>query len=138
VSTEALEETFGAAGPSVKLIVLSACYSELNAQALLRHVGCVIGMSGEIANDVARSFAIGFYGGLGERESIAAAYAQGCAAISLQGLADHDRPRLAVRAGVDANKLVLAADPVERSKTDALDRAAPQVVTGGGDGTEPR
>jgi hypothetical protein len=113
VSTEALEATFGAAGSSVKLIVLSACYSELNAQALLQHVGCVVGMSGAIADDAARSFAIGFYGGLGERESIAAAYAQGCAAISLQGLADHDRPKLAVHTGIDAGKLVLAADPVE-------------------------
>jgi nucleoside phosphorylase len=113
VSTEALEATLGAVGSSVQLIVLSACYSELNAQALLRHVSCVVGVSGAIADDAARSFAIGFYGGLGERESIAAAYAQGCAAISLQGLADHDRPKLAVRAGIDAAKVVLAADPVE-------------------------
>ena len=163
VSTQALEATFGAAGASVKLIVLSACYSELNAQALLRHVGCVVGMSGAIADDAARSFAIGFYGGLGERESIAAAYAQGCAAISLQGLADHDRPKLAVHTGIDAGKLVLAADPVEaessqgrpieltaaadnarephaRSKTDQTQpRHGPRVVTGSGQvDTDPR
>jgi hypothetical protein len=115
VSTEALEATFGAAGSSVQLIVLSACYSELNAQALLRHVGCVVGMSGAIATDAARSFAIGFYGGLGECESIAAAYAQGCAAIHLQGLSDHDRPQLAVRDGIDAGKLVLAAHATDRA-----------------------
>jgi hypothetical protein len=163
VSTQALEATFGAAGSSVKLIVLGACYSELNAQALLRHVGCVVGMSGAIAADAARSFAIGFYGGVGERESIAAAYAQGCAAISLQGLADHDRPQLAVHTGIDAGKFVLAADPVEaessqgrpieltavadsvrephaRSKTDQTQpRHGPQVVTGGGQvDTDPR
>jgi len=111
VSTAALEETFGAAGASVQLVVLSACYSELHAQALLPHVGCVVGMSGAIPGDAARSFAIGFYGGLGERESIAAAYKQGCAAISLEGLGDRDRPQLQVRAGVDASKLVLAAEP---------------------------
>ena len=64
-----------------------------------------------IRDDAARSFAIGFYGGLGARESIAAAYAQGCAAISLEGLTDADRPQLAVRDGVDAKQLVLAADP---------------------------
>ena len=115
VSTEALETTFGAAGSSVQLVVLSACYSEVSAQALLRHVGCVVGMSGAIADDAARSFAIGFYGGLGERESIAAAYAQGCAAIQLQGLADHDRPRLAVRAGIDADKLVMATYAPDRA-----------------------
>jgi hypothetical protein len=78
---------------------------------LLPHVGCVVGMSGAIRDDAARSFAIGFYGGLGERESIAAAYKQGCAAISLAGLRDRDRPQLVVRAGVDASKLVLAGDP---------------------------
>jgi hypothetical protein len=131
VSTEAIEATFGAAGSSVQLIILSACYSELNAQALLRHVGCVVGMSGAIADDAARSFAIGFYGGLGERESIAAAYAQGCAAIRLQGLSDHNRPKLAVRTGIDAGQLVLAADPLEAPSVS-------QVVTGGGFGTDPR
>jgi hypothetical protein len=111
VSTEALEKTFGAAGASVQLVVLSACYSEAQAEALLAHVDCVVGMSGSPSSDAARNFAIGFYGGLGERESIAAAYKQGCAAISLEGLRDRDRPQLQVRADVDAGKLILAADP---------------------------
>ena len=111
VSGEALAQAFGAAGSSVQLLVLSACHSELHAQALLPHVGCVVGTSGAMTDDVARSFAIGFYGGLGERESVAAAYQQGCAAISLQGLPDRDRPKLVVRTGIDAGKLVLAADP---------------------------
>jgi hypothetical protein len=111
VSTEALEKTFGAAGASVKLVVLSACYTDVQARVLLPHVGCVVGMSGASGDDAARSFAIGFYGGLGERESIAAAYNQGCAAISLAGLRDCDHPQLMVRVGVDASELVLAADP---------------------------
>jgi len=111
VSTAALEETFGAVGSSVKLVVLNACYSDAQAGALLVHVDCVVGMSGSIHDDAARNFAIGFYGGLGERESVAAAYKQGRAAISLEGLSDSDRPKLKVRDGVDANQLVLAADP---------------------------
>lgn len=111
VSTEAIEATFGAAGASVKLIVLNACYSDAQAKALMSHVDCVVGMSGAIFDDAAKNFAIGFYGGIGERESIAAAYKQGCAAINLGGMPDHDRPHLAVRDGVDASKLVLAADP---------------------------
>ena len=111
VSTEALEKTFSAAGSSVQLVVLNACYSEVQANALLPHVGCVVGMSGSIRDDAARCFAIGFYGGLGGRESVAAAFQQGCAAIHLEGLHDIARPRLAVRADVDASKLVLIADP---------------------------
>jgi hypothetical protein len=113
VSAQAIEETFGAAGSSVKLVVLNACYSDVQADALLAHIDCVVGMSGSIRDDAARSFAIGFYGGLGERESVAAAYKQGRAALSLEGLPDGDRPQLKVRAGVDATRLVLAqaADP---------------------------
>ena len=111
VSAAALEATFGAAGSSVKLVVLNACYSEAQAQALLAHVDCVVGMSGSILDDAARAFAVGFYGGLGERESVEAACKQGRAAIHLAGLRDGDRPQLAVRAGVDARRLVLAADP---------------------------
>jgi hypothetical protein len=127
VSTEALQETFGAAGASVKLVVLSACYSEVQARTLLPHVGCVVGMSGSVLDDAARSFAIGFYGGLGERESVAAAYEQGCAAISLDGLRARARPQLAVRADVDAGKLVLAADSRPRSKRPASLSRAPEL-----------
>ena len=110
VSTTALEDTFGAAGASVKLVVLAACYSDVQAGALLGHIDCVVGM-GSIRDEAARSFAIGFYGGLGERQSVAAAYRQGCAAISLEGLSDRDCPRLRVRERVDANQLVLATGP---------------------------
>jgi hypothetical protein len=44
VSTAALQDTFDAAGSSVKLVVLSACYSEPHAAALLGRVDCVVGM----------------------------------------------------------------------------------------------
>jgi tetratricopeptide (TPR) repeat protein len=60
------------------------------AEAVLAHVDCVVSTRGTIRDDAARSFAIGFYGGLGERESVAAAYQQGCAAIRLEGLPDAD------------------------------------------------
>src|SRR5689334_18554240 len=110
VSPAALEATFAAAGGSVRLVILNACYTELQAQALLAHVDCVVGMSGSIRDDAARAFAVGFYGGLGERESVEAAYKQGRAAISLGGQLDSARPQLKVRSGVDAARLVLAAD----------------------------
>ncbi len=87
VPTSALEEAFGATGSSVKLVVLNACYSAMQAEALLAHIDCVVGVFGPIQEDTARNFAIGFYGGPGERESVEAAYKRGCAAISLRGFA---------------------------------------------------
>ncbi|TMQ02767.1 MAG: CHAT domain-containing protein [Deltaproteobacteria bacterium] len=106
VSTAALEQTFGAAGSSVRLVVLNACYSELQAKALLAHVGCVVGMGGSIGDDAARSFAIGFYGGLAAGESIAIAYKQGCAAISVMGLYDSNCPKLIVGDSGKSERLV--------------------------------
>ena len=108
VSTAVLQETFRAAGASVRLIVLGACYSDVQAEALLTQADCVVGVSGVIGDDAARNFAIGFYGGVGELESVAAAYQQGCAAICLHGLPDSEKPKLNVRPGVDAHRLVLA------------------------------
>lgn len=120
VSAAALAETFGAVGASVRLVVLSACYSEAQAEALLAHVDCVVGMSGAVGRDIARIFAVGFYGGLGECESVAAAHRQGRAAISLEGLSDQEGPHLKVRQGVDAAQLFLAG----------LQRAAPPQPVG--------
>ena len=108
VSPAAIEHTFGAAGSSVRVVVLNACYTAAQADALLAHVDCVVGMSGAIGDDAARHFAVGFYGGLGEREAVAKAYEQGKAAIALHGLRDGELPQLRVRAGVDAARLVLA------------------------------
>jgi hypothetical protein len=117
VSTSALRETFSAAGSSVRLVFLNACYSEAAAEALLAHVDCVVGMAGTIRDDAARRFAIGFYGGLGECESVGAAFRGGCAAIGLHGLTDGDRPRLRTRPCVAADNLIIATDaPIVRSK----------------------
>ena len=116
VSTEAFAQAFRAAGASVKLVILDACDSEAQAQALLAHVDCVIGMNGSIGDDAARAFAIGFYGGLSE--PVARAFEHGRAAIGLEGLPDGDRLRLRVRKGVDATRLILAAGASRPAQTD--------------------
>jgi len=109
VAPTALDQTFGAAGKSVKVVVMSSCYSELQAEALLRHVDCVVGMPASVP-DAAKAYAIGFYGALGERESVATAHQQGCAAVALEG---HDSMamQLKARPGVNASKLVLPSAP---------------------------
>ncbi len=144
VSAGALRDAFGAAGSSVKLAVLSACYSEAAAQALLGHVDCVVGMSGAIHDDAARSFAIGFYGGLGECESIEAAYRGGCAAIGLDGFFDYDRPQLKAHRAIDPGAVILAelapavSTPVPEDWTVAPGRFAtdpPRHVSSGRDAT---
>src|SRR5262249_46581013 len=84
VPGKALAKAFDAAG-SVKLVVLDACYSEEHAAAVAAHIDCVVGMAGETVDGATLSFAIGLYGGLGEGESVATAFKQGCAAIGMTG-----------------------------------------------------
>lgn len=74
VTAEAVAQTLDAVGARVRLMVLNACYTAPLAEALLAHVDCVVGMTGAMHDDAARSFATGFYGGLGEHESVAAAF----------------------------------------------------------------
>src|SRR5262249_39294427 len=119
VSIEALQKTFGSAGSSVKLVVLNACYGDEQADALLAHVDCIVGMNGLIRDDAARSFAIGFYGGLGEQQSIAASYKQGCAAISLEGVPDRAKPHLKIRRDVSAEDFLLAVPNQDANLTPA-------------------
>jgi uncharacterized caspase-like protein len=62
VAATALASAFDAAGASVKLVVLDACYSKAYAEAVAAHIDCVVEMAGETVDGTATSFAIGLYG----------------------------------------------------------------------------
>lgn len=109
ISPEALRQTFAAAGGSVRLVVLSSCYTEAYATALLSCVESVVGLDSSVSDSVSRSFAIGFYGGLGELESVEVAYRQGCAAVSFEDDSSRVRPQLRLREESDAGRRSFAA-----------------------------
>lgn len=109
VPAEAIARTFAAIDLMPQLVVLNACYSKSQAEALRGHVDCVVGMTAKIGDSAARSFAMGLYGGLAHGDSVASACQQGCAAIALEGLADQDQPQLIARDGVDVRSLAFAA-----------------------------
>lgn len=105
-STHVLAETFGAVGSSVRLVVLNSCYTNKQAYALTEYVDCVVGVPSSVPDIAAQEFAIGLYSALGDQESIAAAYMQARAAISLHGLRGDD-PQLRVRPGLAATEIFL-------------------------------
>src|SRR6185295_13986290 len=84
VSTEGLEQVMRAAGASVTVVVLNACFSEVQAQALVAHVPCVIGMSDTIGDEAAIIYAGSFYRALASGMSVANAHQQGLAALALR------------------------------------------------------
>jgi hypothetical protein len=59
---------------NVECIVLNACFSEVQAKAICKHINYVIGMNREVRDDAAISFTKGFYDALGDGESIENAF----------------------------------------------------------------
>ncbi|MBD0264321.1 MAG: GUN4 domain-containing protein [Tolypothrix sp. Co-bin9] len=78
----------------VECVVLNACYSEIQAKAIARHVNYVIGMSQEIGDRAAIAFSVAFYDALGAGRSVEFAYELGCAAIRLENIPENLTPKL--------------------------------------------
>lgn len=95
VSTNALSSLFRLfANRGVECVVLNACYAEVQAEAISQHINYVIGMSDQISDDAALSFAVGFYDALGAGWSYEEAYQMGGNAIALQGIPEELTPVL--------------------------------------------
>ena len=65
VSSRALGQLFSVLKENIRCVILNACYSEQQAQAIAEHIDCVIGMSKAIGDKAAISFAAAFYQALG-------------------------------------------------------------------------
>lgn len=68
---------------SVHCVVLNACYSDLQAQAIIEATPYVVGMTKPIGDDVAIQFSTGFYDGLASTLNIKSAFEFGVNAIEL-------------------------------------------------------
>jgi hypothetical protein len=95
VSTEALANLFKRfATRGLECVVLNACYSEIQADEIVKHIDYVVGMNSSIGDDAAIKFAVGFYDELGAGYSYEDAYHGGCDAIALQGIPEEHTPIL--------------------------------------------
>ncbi len=98
VGTEAIAELFELFAKHVECVVLNACYSEVQAEAIARHIEYVIGMTQSISDKAAIEFAIAFYNAVrDDPEDFEFAYRLGCNAIHLSGVPEHLTPALIVK-----------------------------------------
>lgn len=94
VNAKALAGLFELFMDRVECVVLNACYSEVQAQAIAHHIPYVIGMKQAVGDNAAREFAVGFYDALAAGESIEFAYKSGCVSISMAGIPEELTPVL--------------------------------------------
>ncbi|MEH2387840.1 MAG: CHAT domain-containing protein [Nostoc sp.] len=95
VTTTSLANLFKLfASRGVQCVVLNACYSEVQAEAIAQYINCVVGMKREIGDKAAIKFTVGFYDGLGAGWSFDDSYHLGCNAIEMEGIPEHLTPIL--------------------------------------------
>ncbi|MBV6625495.1 MAG: AAA-like domain-containing protein [Rivularia sp. (in: Bacteria)] len=91
VSTDALVELFKLF-PNLECVLMNACYSEVQAEAIHQYIDYVIGMKQEIGDKAARKFAEGFYDALGAGRTIEDGFKFGCVAINLEDIPESSTP----------------------------------------------
>ena len=77
ISSEVLSEIFELCAEYVECVILNACYSAPQADAINRHINYVIGMPGKINDVAAIEFSKGFYDALGAGRPVEDAFKSG-------------------------------------------------------------
>jgi hypothetical protein len=94
VKPDALANLFELVASQVNCVVLNACYSEIQAKSIAKHISFVIGMNQAIGDEAAIAFAVGFYKALGAGRSVKDAYKFACVEIQLAGIPEYSTPIL--------------------------------------------
>jgi len=110
ISVRAFKSAVEAPDEPHLLVVLNACKSADHLDQLLGRVALAVGMSDNIGDVDALTFATRFYRTLAEGQSVWAALATARADMEMNGLPDHDLPTLAALDGIDPTtvRLVIA------------------------------
>ncbi|MEL7354666.1 MAG: NB-ARC domain-containing protein [Cyanobacteria bacterium J06650_10] len=94
VSAEALAGLFELFSQQLQCVLLNACYSQVQAEAISQHIQYVIGIDDVLNDRAAIDFSTGFYDALGAGKSIEFAYKLGCSNLQLSGFSGHSVPIL--------------------------------------------
>jgi hypothetical protein len=114
VSPAVLKVLFGNFREWLRIVVLNACYSNVQAEALLDSADIVIGMNSAIGDKAAISFASAFYRALGFDRTVQDAFNQGLISLQLEKIPEGHIPTLLHRPGINPDRLTIT-DPGNRA-----------------------
>lgn len=104
VGADALADLFRVLKDGIRVVVLNACFSEVQAKAIVAQIDFVVGMGDSIGDEAARVFAAAFYRGLAFGRTVHSAFELGINELKLAGLGAEDSiPQLLTRNGADAD-----------------------------------
>ncbi len=94
INLDGLTNLFKSFVNQVECVLLNACYSKSQAEAIGQYINHVIGMEQEIKDKDAIEFAVSFYDALGAGETYESAYRLGCITMQLIGSPEELLPSL--------------------------------------------
>jgi hypothetical protein len=94
VSQAALSTLFSLLKDNLRVVVLNACYSQPQAEAIAQHIDCVVGMAEAVGDRTAIVFAAAFYQALAYGRDVQTAFSLARNQAQLEGLPDEDVPQL--------------------------------------------
>lgn len=142
VSKGPLVRLFEILRDNIRVVVLNACYSKPQAEAIGRTIDYTIGTNKSVGDKAAIAFAAAFYRGLSFGRSVHEAFELGKLDVELHRLPGSDAPELLTRAGVDPlEPFVEQREKIRKDYVEDLRSALARLVTGGaseGDAQEVR
>jgi hypothetical protein len=111
VPAVALKALFTTLKDNIQVVILNACFSKIQAEAIIQVVDCAIGMVAEIGDEAAITFISSFYRAIGFGRSVQDAFEQGKIALMLEGIPQENVPVLLNRPGINPSKIVFARQP---------------------------
>lgn len=111
VSKDAIVQLMAASSGKIRLVVFNTCFSESQAEAVVDSVDAAIGMTSSVSDDTARTFAAQLYSGIGFGLSLHRSFEQAKALVMMEGLDEHEIPRLFMASGLNAEDIFLVKPP---------------------------
>jgi hypothetical protein len=109
VSSESLAGLFKLFKDDVECVVLNACYSKVQAEAIYEHIDCVVGMNYTIGDKAAIEFATGFYDALTNGRNYQDSFEFGKNAIDLENIPESQTPQIQIK---DTSRTLLNLDAI--------------------------
>lgn len=120
VSSDALANLFELVSEQVVCVILNACYSKTQSEAIARHIPFVIGMSEAIGDKAAIVFSVAFYKALGAGRSFEDAYKFARIEIQLEGIPESLTPILHTKETAEDETNASSTKKVEIKKNELL------------------
>jgi hypothetical protein len=106
VSEKSLGKLFSVLKDNIRCVVLNACYSRKQADAIAEHIDAVVGMSTAIGDQAAISFSAAFYQALAYGRNLQTAFDLGTLQIDLESIPEEETPQL-IAGRIDAKTMKL-------------------------------